>query len=212
MSTAVAIIATLILVCLALLQALLFTGAPLGRFAWGGRHRVLPMRLRITSLGSIPLYAAMAFVLLDRAGMISVLADDTAVILAWVLTGYFVIGSVMNFMSRSRSERRLMTPVALLLDRRRELTCGDTRSCLSAIRPPPRRCSRLKTPPYSPDQFQSAEPRTCRMACRGRYRRRHKVPVARRLNRRPGQGARSSCDLRLVSCDRARNRTRRHQP
>ena len=113
MSTSAAIIATLILVCLALLQALLFTGAPLGRFAWGGRHRVLPMRLRITSLGSIPLYAAMAFV--DRASMISVLADDTAVILAWVLTGYFVIGSVMNFMSRSRSERRLMTPVALLL-------------------------------------------------------------------------------------------------
>ncbi len=38
------------------LQSALAAGAPLGRFAWGGRYRVLPTRLRAASLVTIALY------------------------------------------------------------------------------------------------------------------------------------------------------------
>ena len=50
---AAAIALTVILALLAVFQLALVLGAPLGRFAWGGTHRVLPARLRIGSAVSI---------------------------------------------------------------------------------------------------------------------------------------------------------------
>ena len=41
---------TAILGVLAVFQLALALGAPIGHFAWGGAHRVLPARLRIDSL------------------------------------------------------------------------------------------------------------------------------------------------------------------
>jgi hypothetical protein len=39
----------------------------------------------------------------------------TADVAAWVLAGYFLLGVGLNAASRSRPERRVMTPVAVLL-------------------------------------------------------------------------------------------------
>lgn len=116
MTESAAIAATAILAALALFQAAIAAGAPLGQFAWGGQHRVLPSRLRAGSVVSIGLYAVFAVVLLDRAGVTSILVEGRTVrVLAWVLAGYFVIGIVMNAISRSKPERITMTPVAIVL-------------------------------------------------------------------------------------------------
>lgn len=88
-------------------------GAPLGRFAWGGQHHVLPMRLRVGSLVSILVYVLLGWVILARAAQ-----DDGHGVLAvatWVIAGYFLLGVALNLASRSRAERIVMTPVALLL-------------------------------------------------------------------------------------------------
>jgi len=45
---------------LAVFQALLALGAPLGRFAWGGQHLVLPTPLRIGSAVAIAVYFLLA--------------------------------------------------------------------------------------------------------------------------------------------------------
>lgn len=110
-----AIAASVILAALCMFQAFLAAGSPLGHFAWGGRNRVLPVGIRIASAVTIPLYVAMIFLLLDRAGIISALADDTARIGGWILVGYFATGIVMNLASRSRPERNVMTPIVLAL-------------------------------------------------------------------------------------------------
>ncbi|MET0853502.1 MAG: hypothetical protein ABWX62_04795 [Microterricola sp.] len=110
-----AVAATAILAVLAVFQAMLAAGAPLGRFAWGGTHTRLPTSLRIASAVSIALYALFAVVLLDRAAVISVLPDVVSVVGTWLLFGYFVIGIVMNGISRSRAERLTMTPCCLVL-------------------------------------------------------------------------------------------------
>ncbi|RZU66734.1 hypothetical protein EV379_3100 [Microterricola gilva] len=110
-----AVAATVILGVLAVFQGALAAGAPLGRFAWGGAHTRLPTALRIGSAVSIVLYALFAVVLLDRASVISVLPDAVSVVGTWVLFGYFVVGTVMNGISRSRSERLTMTPCCLVL-------------------------------------------------------------------------------------------------
>lgn len=104
-----------ILAVLAVFQLALALGAPLGRFAWGGQHRVLPTRLRIGSLVSIVVYAVIAVLALDRAGAIDVVSDVVSTVGMWVVFGYFVLGIPMNAISRSRAERYTMTPVVIVL-------------------------------------------------------------------------------------------------
>ena len=116
METTAAVAACLVLGALAVFQVALALGAPLGRFAWGGQHEVLPTRLRIGSLVSVAIYAAIGAILLARAGVITLGIGDRAVeIAAWIVTAYFALGIAMNLASRSRPERLVMTPTCVLL-------------------------------------------------------------------------------------------------
>ena len=111
-----ALAACAVLAGLAVFQAALVGGAPLGRFAWGGQHNVLPTGLRVGSAVSIVLYAAFGYAALSKANMVPFLGSETVTsVVAWVLTGYFALGVLMNAISRSKPERAVMTPVALFL-------------------------------------------------------------------------------------------------
>ena len=111
-----AILACAVLAGLTIFQGALIAGAPLGSMAWGGQHRVLPARLRIGSALSIALYALFAYAALARAGLVPPLVGETFTSIAmWVLTAYFALGVVMNGISRSKPERLIMTPTALVL-------------------------------------------------------------------------------------------------
>ena len=111
----VAVLGCALLGALAIFQALLVAGRPLGRFAWGGQHDVLPTGLRVGSAVSIALYAGFAVLMLSAAGALELLPDGFVGVAIWVLTGYFALGIVMNAISRSRPERLVMTPVVLVL-------------------------------------------------------------------------------------------------
>ena len=116
MTTIVVSLFCALLAGLAVFQVLLIAGLPLGRFAWGGQNRVLPVRLRRGSAVSIVLYAAFAVVALERVGQIDLIpSDGFVVVLTWVIAGYLLLGVVMNLLSRSRPERYTMAPVALVL-------------------------------------------------------------------------------------------------
>jgi hypothetical protein len=116
MTEIAAIAACTILAALAAFQAALIAGAPIGRFAWGGQHDVLPPRLRVGSAVSIVLYAAFALVILERAGLATIFGSPGFVQVAcWVLFGYFTLGILMNGISRSKPERNTMAPVSLVL-------------------------------------------------------------------------------------------------
>lgn len=118
MAVTAAIVASGILTLLAALQAAVAAGMPWGRLVWGGRHRVLPVRLRVGSAVSIVLYALFAAVLWVRAWGAGGPASDAApffAVAAWVLFTYFALGIVMNALSRSVPERAVMTPTCVLL-------------------------------------------------------------------------------------------------
>lgn len=72
MVTMAAALVCLMLGALAIFQMLLVLGAPLGQFAWGGQHRVLPVRFRAGSVVSTAIYAFIATVILARAGLVSI--------------------------------------------------------------------------------------------------------------------------------------------
>ncbi len=113
--TVAVVVLLVVLALLVVFQLALAAGAPWGHLAWGGQNRVLPRRLRIGSVASVAIYAVIALIVLDRAGQIDVVPDLIARIAMWVVFAYFVIGIVLNALSRSRLERSVMVPVTIVL-------------------------------------------------------------------------------------------------
>jgi len=101
---------------LAVFQMLLILGLPLGRFAWGGQHAVLPARLRVGSAAAIVVYAVFAVVALDRGGLIPILPTPViAVVAMWVIAAYLLFSLLPNLASKSKPEKLVMVPLSLLL-------------------------------------------------------------------------------------------------
>lgn len=112
----VAIVATIVLGLVMVLQLLLALGLPLGQAAWRGQYRVLPTRLRWASLATVVVLGLAAWVVLARAGLVFPGAEPVVIAVAtWVLAGFWSLNVLGNFASRSPAERYAMTPVALLL-------------------------------------------------------------------------------------------------
>jgi hypothetical protein len=106
---------TVLLAALAVFQLALALGAPWGRLAWGGAHRVLPTRLRVGSAVSLVVYALIDVIAWDRVGAIDVFPDAFSAIAMWVVFAYFALGIVVNAVSRSKPERYVMVPVTIVL-------------------------------------------------------------------------------------------------
>jgi hypothetical protein len=116
MATTAALLLLVLLAALAVFQLALAFGAPLGRFAWGGQHRVLPTSLRLGSLSSLVIYALIGAIVAERADLLDVAASDSPVrVAAWAVAAYFLLGVVLNAASRSKAERNVMTPLCAVL-------------------------------------------------------------------------------------------------
>jgi len=115
MSIAITIL-LVILAALCIFQIALIFGAPIGHFAWGGQHRVLPRNLRIGSLFSVAIYIGIAACIISKSGVYQVIPQGLVLnILVWTIFAYLLLGIFMNAASRSKPERYVMTPTALIL-------------------------------------------------------------------------------------------------
>ena len=63
-----AILASIILFSVLCFQILLILGKPLGEYAWGGKYKVLPTKLRVSSVISSIIYILCALIILENAG------------------------------------------------------------------------------------------------------------------------------------------------
>ena len=114
--TLLTILALIILLALTIFQLALVFGAPLGAYAWGGQHKVLPTNLRVSSVGSSILYILFAGVIASKAGFISgLILPQTVNFSMYVFAAYFTLGIFMNAISKSKKERLVMAPVAAVL-------------------------------------------------------------------------------------------------
>lgn len=110
------LLAVFILSLLSLFQLSLAFGAPLGQYAWGGKHKVLPPSLRVGSALSLLVYLVITICLLSKSGIYQIIQQGTFLnILVWVIFVYLVLGIFMNAISRSKRERYAMTPIVILL-------------------------------------------------------------------------------------------------
>jgi hypothetical protein len=110
------VIAAVGFVAIAMFQAALAFGAPLGRAAWGGTRSHLPPGLRIASGVAVVFWSLAAAVVLSRSGVAATfLPDAVARWGTWILVVVSAVGAVMNAASSSPWERYLWAPLALVL-------------------------------------------------------------------------------------------------
>jgi NADPH:quinone reductase-like Zn-dependent oxidoreductase len=111
-----AILATIVLGMVMVLQVLLAAGFPLGQAAWRGQYRVLPHALRWASLATVGVLGLAVWVVLARAGLAAPGAGSgVGQVATWVFAAFFVLNTIGNIASRSTVERYVMTPVTVLL-------------------------------------------------------------------------------------------------
>ncbi len=97
-------------------QLLLALGFPLGQVAWGGKYTKLHPRLRIASLFSAVIFVFASIIVLEKAEVFSVFDSPMVVTYGvWIFTAFLGLNTISNFISRSKLEKRIMTPIALTL-------------------------------------------------------------------------------------------------
>ena len=97
-------------------QILLALGFPCGKAAWGGKYSKLPPVLRIASLFSAGIFVVLSLVVLERADIHAVFNNSTAVtIVVWIIVSFLLLNTFGNFASKSKPEKRIMTPISLIL-------------------------------------------------------------------------------------------------
>jgi hypothetical protein len=112
----VAIIACVLFVLMSIFQLLLALGLSLGRLTYGGKYEKLPKNLRIVSLIAVGIFVFTIIIVLERAGLITIFNNTllTAIVI-WILGGYSPLNTIMNAVSKSQWEKRIMTPISLTI-------------------------------------------------------------------------------------------------
>ena len=65
---------------------------------------------------SVVLYVLFGYAAVAKAGLVPpVVSESLTSVSVWVLVAYFALGVIMNGISRSKPERLIMTPTALVL-------------------------------------------------------------------------------------------------
>ena len=109
----VAIIGACLFSIVIILSVLLICGLPLGELTMGGHYRVFPKKLRIVLI--IQLFIQMFFVviILQMGGIIPLwFSDNVTRIICIIMAVYLSLNTVMNFISKSKKEKYIMTPLS----------------------------------------------------------------------------------------------------
>lgn len=97
-------------------QIALAVGVPWGEYAMGGAFPgQFPPALRIAALVQATLLAALAAIVLARAGLILTRWSRRAHWLVWIVVAIAAVGLVLNVITPSGGERAIWAPVTLLL-------------------------------------------------------------------------------------------------
>lgn len=115
-TTIAALLYTIITVGVVIFQMALALGAPWGAYAMGGAFPGrFPPAMRVAAVVQAFLLAAMAGVVLARAGLALPGWASVATWLIWFVVAFAVVATILNSITPSAGERRLWAPVALVM-------------------------------------------------------------------------------------------------
>ncbi|WP_455660783.1 hypothetical protein [Pradoshia sp.] len=111
----IALIGSVSFLLVAILYALLALGFPYGEFAMGGKYIVMPVRMRIACGFSVFIQLFAIIILLQTANVIPYLfSSNMTKGICYFFACYLTLNVLLNVVSVSRKEKRVMTPLSLL--------------------------------------------------------------------------------------------------
>lgn len=100
---------------IALFTLLVTLGLPLGEFTLGGKFRILPIKMRIISGISLVIQIIAIITVLDVGGIIAIDFPFSIERGLCIFFGfYLLLNTGMNFLSTSKKEKYVMTPLSFL--------------------------------------------------------------------------------------------------
>lgn len=98
-----------------ILSILIICGFPLGEFTMGGQYKIFPKKLRILLVSQLVIQVFFIVVILQMGGFITLwFSHNVTKIIGIVMAVYLSLNTVMNFISKSRKEKYLMTPLSFV--------------------------------------------------------------------------------------------------
>ncbi|MCI8410552.1 MAG: hypothetical protein HFJ09_15030 [Lachnospiraceae bacterium] len=111
----IAIIGASLISSVILLSILLICGLPLGELTMGGQYKIFPKKLRIVLIFQFIIQTFFLVIILQAGGLIPLwFSYKTTQIVCIVMAVYLSLNSVINFFSKSKKEKYIMTPLSLL--------------------------------------------------------------------------------------------------
>lgn len=111
----IAIIGASLISSVILLSILLICGLPLGELTMGGQYKIFPKKLRIVLIFQFIIQTFFLIIILQAGELIPLwFSYKTTQIVCIVMAVYLSLNSVINFISKSKKEKYIMTPLSLL--------------------------------------------------------------------------------------------------
>ena len=98
-----------------ILSILIICGVPLGELTMGGQYKLFPKKLRILLFTQLVLQVFFVIVILQMGGFIPLwFSEKTTKIIGIIMAIYLTLNTIMNFISKSKKEKYIMTPLSLI--------------------------------------------------------------------------------------------------
>ena len=106
-------IGSIAFLAVAVLYTLLALGFPYGEFAMGGKHKIMPMQMRIACFISVVIQLMAIVFILQAGNVISIsLIAPVAKGVCYFFAFYLFLNTFMNAFSKSKKEKIVMTPLS----------------------------------------------------------------------------------------------------
>lgn len=111
----VAIIGASVFSVVIVLSFLIICGLPLGELTMGGQYKVFPKKLRIVLVTQLILQIFFVVIILQMGGFIPLwFSDNVTKIICIVMAIYLSFNTFMNFVSKSKKEKYVMTSLSAI--------------------------------------------------------------------------------------------------
>lgn len=111
----IAIIGAGLCLIVIILSVLLICGLPLGELTMGGQYKVYPGKLRIVLVVQLILQVFFAITILQAGGFMPLwFSYKSTKIVCIVMAVYLSLNVVLNFISKSKKEKYVITPLSLM--------------------------------------------------------------------------------------------------
>ena len=97
------------------LSFLIVCGFPLGELTMGEQYKVFPKKLRIILVMQLILQIFFVVIVLQMGGLIPFWFSENATkIICIIMAVYLSFNTIMNFISKSKKEKYIMTPLSAI--------------------------------------------------------------------------------------------------